>query len=237
MTQITASRPVPPNPGSVCWENLEQFARLKIQEFLQGLLEEEVTALLGRERCQRRGSEAPGAGEWPEGEEPATPPAYRNGHGKPRRVSTTSGTVTVRRPRVRGLTERFESRILPLFKRRTQAVDRLLPELYLHGLAAGDFDLALRGLLGEGAPLSPSSLLRLKAEWHQEYTAWTERDLSELRVVYLWADGVYVKAGLEKEKAALLVVIAALEDGARWSWRCGAASGRAPRADRSCCGS
>jgi putative transposase len=28
-----------------------------------------------------------------------------------------------------------------------------LPELYLHGLAQGDFDLALRGLLGEGAPL------------------------------------------------------------------------------------
>jgi transposase-like protein len=30
---------------------------------------------------------------------------------------------------------------------------------------------------------------------------------------YLWADGVYVKAGLEKEKAALLVVIAATVDG------------------------
>jgi transposase-like protein len=31
--------------------------------------------------------------------------------------------------------------------------------------------------------------------------------------VYLWADGVYVKAGLEKEKAALLVLIAGLRDG------------------------
>ncbi len=52
----------------------------------------------------------------------------------------------VRRPRVRGLAERFESRLLPLFKRRTEEVGRLLPELYLHGLAHGDFDLALRGL-------------------------------------------------------------------------------------------
>jgi len=32
-------------------------------------------------------------------------------------------------------------------------------------------------------------------------------------VVYLWVDGVYVKAGLEKERAALLVAIAGLVDG------------------------
>jgi putative transposase len=74
-----------------------------------------------------------------------------------------AGTVTVRRPRVRGLEERFESRILPLFVRRTAAVGELLPQLYLHGLAQGDFGLALRGLLGEGAPLSPASIERLRA--------------------------------------------------------------------------
>jgi putative transposase len=62
------------------------------------------------------------------------------------------GTITLRRPRVRGLTERFESQLLPLFKRRRKAVGQLLPQLYLYGLALGDFDLALRRLLGEGAP-------------------------------------------------------------------------------------
>ena len=36
-----------------------------------------------------------------------------------------------------------------------------------------------------------------------------------LEVVYLWADGVYIKAGLEKEKAVILVVIAALSDGTK----------------------
>ncbi|MCD6326762.1 transposase, partial [bacterium] len=34
-----------------------------------------------------------------------------------------------------------------------------------------------------------------------------------LEVVYLWVDGIYVKAGLEKEKAAVLVAIAGLSDG------------------------
>ena len=39
---------------------------------------------------------------------------------------------------VRGLEERFESRVLPLFARRTKRVGDLLPGLYLHGLSLGD---------------------------------------------------------------------------------------------------
>ncbi len=44
---------------------------------------------------------------------------------------------------------------------------------------------------------------------------WTgrRRDLSDLELVYLWADGVYVKAGLERDKAALLVMVGALANG------------------------
>ena len=181
---------------------MEDWARGKIQDWLQLLLESEVTELLGREKSERR--EAVDAGA-----------AYRNGYGKRRRLSMMSGTITVRRPRVRGLEGRFESRILPAFKRRTEQVGQLLPELYLHGLAEGDFDLALRGLLGEGAPLSPSSIARLKAGWQTEYDTWKNRLLNDLEVVYLWADGIYVKAGLEKEKAAMLVIIAALRDGTK----------------------
>ena len=41
-------------------------------------------------------------------------------------------------------------------------VGALLPEVYLHGLAEGDFELALRGLLGDGAPLSKASIQRLR---------------------------------------------------------------------------
>ncbi len=182
------------------WETLEVFARARVQDFVQALLEQEVTELLGRAKSVRRGAVNAPAG-------------YRNGHGKPRRLALTSGTIVVRRPRVRGLAERFESRLLPLFARRTEEVGALLPRLYLHGLAHGDFELALRGLLGDGAPLSPSSIARLRAEWQLEYEAWAQRRLDAQPVVYLWADGLYVKAGLEREKAALLVVIGAWADG------------------------
>ena len=61
--------------------------------------------------------------------------------------------------------ERIESRILPLFERRTAEVAKLLPALYLHGLSSGDFTLALRGLLGASAPLRATSVQRLTGDW------------------------------------------------------------------------
>jgi len=76
----------------------------------------------------------------------------------------------------------------------------MLPDL--HGLAGGDLELALRGLLGDGAPLSASSIERLRAKWQVEHDAWKQRRLDDREVVYARADGVYVKAELDREKAA-----------------------------------
>lgn len=196
MAKVTQTPAGTPSP---VWEELESFTRVHVQAFIQRLLEEEIDELLGRRKSERR--------------DQGTAPVYRNGYGKPRDLALSIGTVTIQRPRVRGLEERFESRILPLFKRRTEEVGALLPELYLHGLALGDFELALRGLLGDGAPLSASSIARLKAHWELDYQAWRSRSLAELDIVYCWADGLYVKAGIDDGKAALLVVIGATREG------------------------
>jgi putative transposase len=184
----------------IFYKQLEEFARGKIQEHLQDLLEQEVAEWLGREKSERKANvlEQPG---------------YRNGYGKQRRFTMSLGTVEVRRPRLRDLGERFESRVLPMFKRQSEAVRGLIPELYLHGLASGDFELALRELLGDGAPLSASSLQRLKQKWEVEYEQWKGTAIEEKDWAYLWADGIYVKAGIGKEKAALLVVIGVKSDG------------------------
>lgn len=194
--------PAVPVPSMPTWETLEEFVRTKIQATMQAVLEEELTAFLGRGKSERRaGVDAT--------------PGYRNGRGKPRRLALSCGTIALRRPRARNLDERFESRVLPLFARQSREVGALLPELYLHGLSKGDFELALRGLLGDGATLSPGSIERLRGKWQADYDAWGTRDLSDRELVYVWADGVYVKAGLEREKAALLVVIGAMADGTK----------------------
>jgi putative transposase len=186
--------------SSRTYEVLERIVREKVQGFIQDILEEEVSEFFGRGKSERKKTVDGVLG-------------YRNGYGKPRKLSLQSGTITIQRPRVRGTDERFTSKVLPLFKRRTKEMGELLPELYLHGLAKGDFELALRGLLGEGAPLSAASIQRLKGKWQTEYNEWRRQDLSELEVVYQWADGIYVKAGLEKDKASLLVLIGALTNG------------------------
>ena len=49
-----------------------------------------MTELLGREKSVRRPAVDAAAG-------------YRNGHGKPRKLALTCGSITVRRPWVRGL--------------------------------------------------------------------------------------------------------------------------------------
>ncbi len=189
----------PGKASSVTWENLDTWVRGHVQGFIQQVLEEEVSEFLGRQKSQRR--------------RPLEERGYRNGYGKPRRVTLSCGTITVQRPRVRDCAARFVSQVLPLFKRKRTTIETLVPELYLHGLALGDFELALRGLLGDGAPLSGSTVARLKEKWQGELAIWQSRRLDELDAVYGWVDGIYVKAGLEKDKAALLVVLAALSDG------------------------
>jgi len=138
------------------YEVLEEMVRDKIQGYIQDMLEEEIEVFFGMKKSERNKS-VDGT------------PGYRNGHGKPKRFALMNGTITVQRPRVRGTEERFESKVIPFFKRRSTELGEMLPELYLHGLAKGDFELALRGLLGDGAPLSASSIDRLKAKWQLEY--------------------------------------------------------------------
>ena len=69
--------------------------------------------------------------------------------------------------------------------------------------------------MGETAALSPNAIVRLKQRWESEYQAWCARMLNEHRYAYIWVDGVYLGAGMDKEKTALLCVVGAREDGVK----------------------
>ncbi len=177
--------------------DLDSIAREGARRMLVSVLKAEVTEFLGRQRYERK----------------KVSPGYRNGYGKQRQVTLGSGTVNVRAPRVRDSEDRFASQVLPAYQRRSNAVKELIPELYVQGLATGDFEPALRGLLGERASLSPSTIVRLKEHWESEYEAWRKRSLADHRYAYLWCDGVYPKACLQGDKTAFLVVLGANENG------------------------
>src|SRR5271155_1674861 len=117
----------------------------------------------------------------------------RNGHLPPRDVLTGIGPINVRQPRVRDKREgeAFSSAVLPKYKRKTESLEQLIPELYLRGISTNNFPEALSALLGKNATgLSPANITRMKGIWEQEYGVWLKRDLST-RYVYIWADGIY----------------------------------------------
>lgn len=160
-----------------------------LSKLLPELVEHEINESLQRQRYEHH--------------EPKAGKQYRNGHHKPRSLACGCGSFSFQLPRLR---EPFDSQIVKRYQRHTDEIAAVLPQLYLHGLATGDFRDALQALLGEHAPLSPASIVRLKQDWEHEYKAWKERPL-QADYLYVWTDGVYPKAGPKDENMAVLVVV------------------------------
>jgi transposase-like protein len=178
---------------------LEAIVRRGAKVMLQAALEQEVEQYLERHKHEKRKADAEFRG-------------YRNGYAQQRSLSVGSGTIKVTVPRVSDVPrsqEPFESQIIKPYQRRSQTLQRLFPQLFVEGLATRDFEPALRCLLGAEAALSPSTIVRLNSQFKAEYEDWTRSSLAHLPVVYVWVDGIYLKAGIGSENACLLVVIGA----------------------------
>ena len=146
----------------------------------------------------------------------------RNGRTQARTIVTGSGTIEVEAPRVNdkrvidGERQRFTSKILPPYMRRSPKVDEVLPILYLRGLSTGDFREAIPALLGEDAAgLSATTITRLTNQWESEHEEFRKRDLSDREYVYVWVDGIHVNVRLEDDRVCLLVMIGARPDGTK----------------------
>jgi putative transposase len=143
----------------------------------------------------------------------------RNGHLPSRTILTGVGPIEVEQPRVhdrrpKEQAEKFTSKILPPYLRKTKSIEELIPWLYLKGISTGDFHEALAALLGPQAPgLSATTVTRLKTIWEDEYQTWNQRSLEGKHYVYLWADGVYFNVRLEEDRQCLLVLMGATPDG------------------------
>lgn len=181
---------------------LEDYVREGARQMLAMVLEEEVNAFLGRHRYGRsrqfRG--------------------YRNGYHQARELTVGLAAVEVRVPRVSQVPKEvapqgFHSHIVQRYQRASQTTQRLFARLYLEGLASGDFEPVFRELVGETTALSANAVVRLKEDWEQEYQAWRRRRLDARQYAFIWADGIYLAAGAQKDKTALLCVLGAREDG------------------------
>lgn len=147
----------------------------------------------------------------------------RNGHARPRTVTTGAGAIEVEAPRVNdrrvdpesGERHRFRSSILPPYVRKSPKVTEVLPLMYLHGMSTGDFAPALEEFFGSAAGLSASVITRLSAQWQDEQKAFAERRLDGSDYVYIWADGVHFRVRLEEERLCCLVIVGVRIDGSK----------------------
>ncbi len=185
--------------GNLSAFSLEAYIRSAAQRMIQAALEAEVEEFLQRAKYDKTAT--------------ADFRGYRNGHHRQRTVSTAVGGLEVKVPRVSDNPQPFVSTLVKPYKRRSQGLDNLFPRLFIEGLATRDFEPSLRFLVGEKAALSPSTISRLNKEFKTDYENWQKTDLSQLKIYYIYADGVYLAAGIAEEKACLLVIIGVDESG------------------------
>jgi putative transposase len=110
---------------------LEDVARLGARLIIQTALEVEVTEFLGRARYQRAASAEDAR------------PGCRNGY-CPTTVKTTAGPVAVERPKLRGTTEAFASRLFGTGVTKTNALESLVIAGFVRGLSVRDVEATPR---------------------------------------------------------------------------------------------
>jgi putative transposase len=158
---------------------LEDVARRSVRLVFQTALEAEVEEFLGRARYQRRGG--------------ADRPGSRNGHQPPMTVKTTMGAVQLQRPKLRGTDQAFCSRLFGAGVTRTHALESLVISGWVRGLSDRDIEATLAEVLGPEAALSRSTVSRICAAIGEEFAAWRTRDLSGVRLDYLFLDASHFK--------------------------------------------
>jgi putative transposase len=188
--------------GEAWFDPIEAGIRDRIRGFIEELLEQELTAALGRTRHERAAGEAKG---------------YRNGT-RERRLLGSFGPVHVGVPRARladagGGTREWRSSALPRYARMTRQVEALIAGAYLSGTNTRRVKRALGALFrgAVGKDVVSRTWRKVKADWD----AWNRRDLAAEDVVRLILDGTVVRVRLDRKatNVSLLVVLGVRRDG------------------------
>ena len=202
MDETTTTPALSPVLGAGWSDPLEEEVRGRVRTFIEEILEEELSAALGRGRYER--AENAGLG-------------WRNGH-RARQVIGTFGTETVRVPRARlvreeGGTAEWRSKALRRYQRLTRRAEALIAGAYLAGTNTRRVRRALAALF-DGA-IGKDVVSRAWRKVRTDWEAWSARELNDEDVVRLILDGTVVRAKIDRKATAisLLVAIGVRRDG------------------------
>src|SRR6266568_4061412 len=161
-------------------EVIEDVARLGARLIIQTALEAEVEAFLGRAPYQRSATAEDAR------------PGSRNGYSTAT-VKTTAGPVTVARPKLRGTTGAFASKLFGTTVTKSNALESLVIAGFVRGLSVRDVENTLADALGAEAALSKSTVSRVCQAIGEEFTRWSARRLDDVELDYLFLDASMFK--------------------------------------------
>jgi len=188
--------------GDAWFDPIEAGIRERVRGFIEELLEQELTAALGRGRSERATGE---------------PKGYRNGT-RERQLLGSFGPVAVEVPRARmaaadNTTTEWRSAALPRYARMTRQVEALIAGAYLSGTNTRRVKRALAALFGRavGKDVVSRTWRKVRTDWD----AWNKRDLAGEDIVRLILDGTVVRVRLDRRATniSLLVVLGVRRDG------------------------
>jgi putative transposase len=143
-------------------------------------VEAEVSEFLGRARYQRV-ADCPDARA-----------GSRNGYCDAT-IKTTAGPVTIARPKLRGTTEVFASRLFGKGITKSNALESLVIAGFVRGLSTRDVEATLADALGAEAALSKSTVSTICQAIRDELEAWSARRLDDIALDYLFLDASMFK--------------------------------------------
>ncbi len=185
----TQEQTAPPLPDPQTFQQyLRELARGAIRVVLEGVMREELDALIGV--------------GW--GESSPKRKGYRNGYYTRDLVTTTGRVENVQVPRDRE--GQFHTQVFERYRRYEPQVARGLTEMFVAGVSTHKVGEVAQTLMGV-AP-SASAISRLNRDLEQQFTAWRERRLQEhWRILYL--DGIHfsVRHGDQTDATMILVAL------------------------------
>jgi transposase-like protein len=167
---------------------LDAFVKLGARYMLQTMLEREMTEFLGRNhyRHGRRGRDG-----------------WRNGY-ESKQLKTGDGNLKIFLPQVRGSEEKFQSKLMSKIEGGSEVLRKMVLEMYVKGLSTRDVESLFVETFGNRV-ISKSGVSEMAGQLTEDFNVWRKRDLSDLKILYLFIDGIYLPArqGIDIQEAVL----------------------------------
>jgi len=169
----------PDNMTNMTNDFLSNLIKKSTIKVLQEALEEEVKDYLGRGYYERK----------PENEFKG----YRNGY-EPRKIKTAEGKLEIQLPQLRQTEEPYKSEIMSQIPVISPELERIAIETYVRGLSTRDIEDTFKSIDGSKM-LSKDAVSKITELLNTEYIKFSQRDLSQYDVIYVYVDGVYEAIG------------------------------------------